>query len=499
MTEKLTCLVWFDSASYTSLHLGISHSLNNIKKMNFYGLVASNYDLNFLNNEKSFFKDLVYYPECYINKQSFDMNYLKLVEKEYDLNLWLLIYGERFFTKYRNTFHKFSKNEILSIVYHTIKFFIEYLEQIKPNILIMQTAGENVSNFLLYKIAKKLGIQTMMVNTVHMHDKFIISDNLIGREISNEYCKIIPTYENSDSLYDENFIKNQSLYETVKVQSDFIFDNSNNSQKIKHYLKRMNDDPEPIYQNYGKSKSKMLKAKYGIPTMVKKREKFLFANSINKIEDENFLYLPLHTEPEAKILATAPFFADQISLVENVARSIPIDQVLYVKEHPGQRSKFWRSIDDYQRITELQNVKLVHPDFKSHELLSKCNAVISIMGSTGFEALFNKKPVFLFSDEYYDVSSMVKKVEDIVQLPEIIKNHLSNFKFSNLELNALMDATNSCSIEIPYFSMMKDALVISSTQKNSGIEKSIGVYEKFYSKYEKDFNLIAESMISKMT
>lgn len=497
MTDKSNCLVWFDLGPYAYLHFGISRSLNNIKKMNFYGLVGSNYDLNFLNNEKSFFKELVYYPECYINKQSHDLNFLKKIEKEYDLNLWLLIYGERMFHKYRNSFHKFSKDEVLSIIFHSIQFFIEYLEKIKPEIIIMQTAGENVSNYLLYKIAKKLGIKIMMVNTVHIHDNFIISNNIVGREISDEYSKIISTYDNSDSIYDENFIKNKSLYETIKVQSNFIFDNSNYSQKFKHYLKRMNNDPEPIYQNYGKSKQKMLKAKYGIPTMIKKREKFLFANCITRIEDENFLYLPLHTEPEAKILAVAPFFTDQINVVENVARSIPIDQILYVKEHPGQRSKFWRSIDDYERILELQNVKLIHPDFNSQELISKSNAVISIMGSTGFEALFYKKPVLLFSDEYYDVLSMVKKVQDITQLPEIIKNHLKNFQFSHLELNALMEATNSCSIQVPYFSMMKDALVISSTQRNSGIEKSVDVFENFYSKYEKHFELIAKTIISK--
>lgn len=498
MTERPNCLVWFDMGPYAYLHYGISRSLNNIKKMNFYGFVGSNYDLNFLNNEKSFFKELVYYPECYLDKQSYDLSYLKKIEKEYDLNLWLLIYSERFFHKYRNNFYNFSKDQILSIIFHSIQFFLEYIEKFKPDFIVMQTAGENISNFLLYKIAEKLGIKTMMVNTVHIHDKFVISNNLIGREISDEYTKIISTYENSDSRYDESFIKNQSFYESIKVQSDFVFDNSNNSQKFKHYLKRMNDDPEPIYQNYGKSKSKMFKAKYEIPTLIKKREKFLFTNSINQIEDENFLYLPLHTEPEAKILATAPFFSDQISMVENVARSIPIDQILYVKEHPGQRSKFWRSIDDYKRINDLQNVKLVHPDIKSQELISKCNAVISIMGSTGFEALFYKKPVFLLSDEYYDVSSMVKRVHDIVQLPEIIKNHLKNFKFSNLELNALMDATNSCSINIPYFSMMKDAIVISSTQRNSGIEISVDIFEKFYSRYEKYFELIAKSMISKV-
>lgn len=497
MTEKSNCLIWFDLGPYPYLHFGIAHSLNNIQKMNFFGLVGSSSDLDFFKNKASFFKELIYYPECYIDKNSYDLNYLKKIEAEYDLNLWVLIYGERFFHKYRNMFHNFSRDEIMSIVFNTIKFFIEYLQRIKPDILIMQTAGENISNFLLYKIAKKLGIQIMMINTVHIHDNFIISDNLIGREISDAYLKIFPTYDNSDSTYDENFIKNQSLFETVKVQSDFDFNNSNSSQKLKHYLKRVNEDPEPIYQNFGKSKSKMFKTKYEIPKIVKKRENFLFANCINQIEDEYFLYLPLHTEPEAKILATAPFFSDQINMVENVARSIPANQILYVKEHPGQRSKFWRSIDDYERIIKLQNVKMIHPDFNSQTLISKSTAIISIMGSTGFEALFYKKPVFLFSDEYYDVLSMVQKIHDITKLPEIIKKHLKNFKFSHLELNALMDATNSCSIQIPYFSMMKDAITVSSTQKNSGTEKTVDIFEKFYCKYEKYFELVAKSILSK--
>ena len=498
MSNESNCLVWFDLGPYAYLHLGIARSINDIKKINFYGFVSSKYEYDFLNHQNLVFKDLIYYPDCYIGKQNYDLLYLKNIEKEYDIDLWLLVYSERFFSKYRNNFHKFSKDEILSIVFHTIKFYIEHLKKIKPDFLIMQTAGENISNFLLYKIAKKMGIKIFMANPIHIHDTFVLSDNLISREITDEYQKIFPTYKNSDPIYDKNFIKNQSLIETVKVQSDFIFDNSTNTQKFRHYLSRMKNDPEPIYQNYGKSKSKMLKTKYEVPTIYKKREEFLFSHSINRIEDENFLYLPLQTEPESKVLATAHFFNDQINLVENVARSIPIEQILYVKEHPVQKSKFWRPIEDYKRILELQNVKLIHPDFNSQELISKCTAVIAIMGSAGFEALFYKKPVILFSDEYYDVLSMVKKVENITQLPKIIQNHLETFKFNNLELNALMEATNSCSISIPYFSMMKDALIISSTQKNSETNKSVKIFEKFYSTYEKYFQLIAKTIDSKI-
>ena len=492
-------LLWLDGGPYSYLNLGIATSLSKFKNFNFYGVVATNQDISFFTAQKFIqFNDLVYYPDCYIKKSSYDLEYLKEVEKKFELNLWLDVYSERFFHKHRTHFHKFSKDEILIIVEGTIKFFTELIERVNPEMIIMQTAGENISNLLLYQLAKKIGIKIIMINAIHIHNKVVLSNNLISREISDEYSKILPNFHNIEPLHDEDFIKHQSLSETIKVQSDFIFDASNYSQKIKHYFQRMNNDPEPIYQNLGKTKSKMIKAKYQFPAMLKKREEFLFSHCIDQIEDENFIYFPLHTEPESKILSTAPFFGNQINVIENVARSIPMGQILYVKEHPGQKSKIWRPIEDYEKILELPNVKLVHPNFNSQKLISNSNAVISITGSTGFEALFYRKPVILFSDEYYDVVSMVKKIQDIKQLPTIIKNHLANFKFNILELNALMEATNSCSISIPYFSMMKDALTVSSTQRNSGTTKSIKLFEKFYSANEKHFELVAKSIDEKI-
>lgn len=498
--ENKRVLVWFDNGPYAYINFGICTALKKFEALNFSGIIATQQDLSFFQNQKiNSFENILYYPECYLKKNSYDLKLLKEYEQKYTLDIWLDIYSERFFHKHRTHFHKFTKDEILSIVFHSIQFFISSLETIKPDLIIMQTAGENIANFLLYQIAKKIGIKVLMINAIHIHNKVVLSDNLISREISDEFTKILPTFTNSESLYNSKFIQNQSLAETIKIQSSFSFDNSNFSQKMKHYFKRLSNDPEPIYQNVGKTKSKMLKTKYDSHFETKKREQFLHEHSIKQIEDKNFIYFPLHTEPEAKILSTSPFYSNQIGVIENIARSIQIDQILYVKEHPGQKSKLWRSIEDYKKIIELPNVKLVHPTFNSQELISKSVAVISITGSTGFEALFYKKPVILFSDEYYDVLSMVKKVENITQLPNIIKNHLKNFKFNNIELNALMTAINTQSISLPYFSIMKDGLILSSIQRNSeNPQKCIEQFQKFYSTYENYFELIAKTICSKI-
>ncbi|EPA05332.1 hypothetical protein BG20_I0120 [Candidatus Nitrosarchaeum limnium BG20] len=188
-----------------------------------------------------------------------------------------------------------------------------------------------------------------------------------------------------------------------------------------------------------------------------------------------------------------------MAVVENIARSIPIDFILYVKEHPGQGLKQWRSTEFYKKIHELPNVKLIHPSINSQDLISKCSCVVSITGSTGFEALFYKKPVILFADEYYDCLSMVSKVKNLTDLPNLISKNLTSFEFNNKEFNALMNSTLSQSIPLPYFQIMKDALTVSLLQRH---EKNSILTEKefnnFYKKYKNNFELLGKEFKKKL-
>jgi len=493
VNEPSNILVWLDQGPYAYINLGITSALSKLDKFNFYGIVATHQDISFFNNQKNtIFNEIIYYPDCYINKSSYDVNYLKKSEEKFDLNLWLDVYGERFFHEHRTHFHKFSQSEILIIVENTIKFFSELIERVNPKLIIMQTAGENIANTLLFKIAKKLNIKILMVNPIHIHNRVVVSNNLTSQEISRDFQQIIENFNEELQNYGPDFIKNKSLVETIKVQHEFNFNNSNTSEKISHYLNRIQNDPEPIYQNTGKTKSKMLKSKISTNFETKKRKAFLDKNSILEISDEKFLYFPLQTEPEAKILSISPFFSNQLAVIENIARSIPVDFILYVKEHPGQGLKLWRSIEFYKKLLALPNVKLIHPSVNSQDLISKSSCVVSITGSTGFEALFFKKPVILFADEYYDCLSMVTKVNNITNLPTLISKNLTSFQFNNKEFNALMNSTNSQSLILPYFQIMKDALAISLIQrKNENYVITEKHFIAFIKRYEENFELLA--------
>ena len=81
-------LVWLDQGPYSYINLAVAESLSKLDTFNFFGIVATRQDIKFFNEQKIIqFHEIIYYPDCYINKSSIDVEYLKKSEKEFDLNL----------------------------------------------------------------------------------------------------------------------------------------------------------------------------------------------------------------------------------------------------------------------------------------------------------------------------------------------------------------------------------------------------------------------------
>jgi hypothetical protein len=492
MTKKI--LVWLDGP-YGYLHYGISRYLSNLDDFEYYGMVSYQKDMEFFKQQtKLQFKELHYYPENYIkNSSKPDLEYLAKIENELGLNFWLIASSERTFLQERDFFHSFTSDEILSIIQSLTKFFYDFLNRVKPDFILMQKTGENLSNFLLYNIAKSLKIKTLMLVETRLADSFVISDDLLISNLKNDFQKIKNSPLSKINEYGPEFIEKRALSQTVKSFESAEFGKSTINQKISRYSKRFNTEPEPIYLNWGKTKSKMLKWRLQTPSELRIRENFLNKYSLNYIPNEKFVYFPLPVQPESQSYAWAPFHVNTFSIIENIAKSIPISHLLFVKEHPGQKSKLWRPTEFYEKILALPNVRLINPNVNNFTMIAKSDLVLLINSSSGLESLFFKKPVIVFSDVFYDVTSMVTKVEKIEELPKLIKNSLSSFNFSSSELSFLIESIESNQIIIPYWNMMKEFVILDSLQSHGKTKKTIDEFEKLYKKYDESFFTMASA------
>lgn len=154
----------------------------------------------------------------------------------------------------------------------------------------------------------------------------------------------------------------------------------------------------------------------------KLRKNFLDKHSKHSIDSEkNFIYFPLHQDEEESTLIGAPFFTDQIQLIKNIIKSLPIGYKLFVKESPSNAARDWRKTSDYKKLLSLPNLVLLHPSVNPNEILKKCSLVISIVGTTALESAYYMKPSIIFGDTPFSNLNSVTKLNQISELPSLIR------------------------------------------------------------------------------
>lgn len=138
-----------------------------------------------------------------------------------------------------------------------------------------------------------------------------------------------------------------------------------------------------------------------------------------------FVYFPLHVQPEFTTDVRAPLLTNQIAVIENISKSVPAGYQVLVKEHPGMKGE--RNINYYKQLTKLHNVRLLSPSIDSHDLIRAADAVLTITGSSAWEAILYEKPVIAFGPLYYDFYPLIYQCETFTKLPGILSQALTRF------------------------------------------------------------------------
>ncbi len=140
-------------------------------------------------------------------------------------------------------------------------------------------------------------------------------------------------------------------------------------------------------------------------------------------EGKRFILFPLQVEQEASLLVQARFFTDQISVIENIAKCIPLGCLLYVKEHFAAFGR--RNNEFYKRIAQFSNVRLIHPEENTINLIRKAELIVTISSTLGWEALLLNKPVIVLGNVFYNSSGSVTRVNNYEELESCIYKALS--------------------------------------------------------------------------
>lgn len=116
---------------------------------------------------------------------------------------------------------------------------------------------------------------------------------------------------------------------------------------------------------------------------------------------EDYIYFPLHLQPEMTTDVLGGKYADQLLALEHLREIMPDKVAIYIKENPKQTGLF-RSETFFERLSKLRNAKFLDKSTPSFELIKNSKAVATITGTAGWEAIRMKKPAIVFGNVYWN-------------------------------------------------------------------------------------------------
>jgi len=401
-------------------------------------------------NILKFKKKWFYHDHIKKLKQIIDIGYLRKFEDKYKINLWTLAFNERIFYQF-NEFYKFSDSEILSILEQECKFFEKILDEVKPDYVILPNPSFH-HYYLFYLMCKKKNVKTLVLQGTRLGNKCIIVDNIesIGYEnfhaVKKRSLLELQDYKNQFSIYNQSrqFRERFLSSKTKLLKAGIEFLTSNNSNVKTHYT------------YYGRTKGKVL-SNYILSSLRKKyRKQFIDKNLLKTYNFKKpFIFFTLHMEQEHSLLNVAPFYTNQIEVIKNIVKSLPIGYDLVIKEHPSMVSREWRKISDYNLLMSLPNVKVIHPNESPENFLKKCSLIITISGTSAFEGIFYLKPSIIFSDTPFSSLPSVHRIKSFEDLPSMIRKLLPS-KISTEELNNYIEFVDKNAFDFDHHSFVQD-------------------------------------------
>ncbi len=419
LTKKI--ILWLN-ASIT--HFGMAYYLQKNYDCDLYAIIdiSNRPKPFFLNQQLVKFKKIWFLHDELDLKKNGNIDDLKNFEKKYEINLWNLILNDRIFNQY-NEIYRFEEQKMLSIVSQECNLFEKILNEVNPDIFITEETALR-HHHLFYLLCRSRKINTLLLNHANFQSFCYISQERHRFDNLDSFENETPKQRSFDDL--RNLLKTKPLADHLlkfnetqrsfndKIHAAFEFFLSPNTNLKNHYY------------YLGRTKFRVLK--YEIHSIVKQtiQNNFMNNNLQKDYDNEKFIFLPLHQEPERSLLIAAPYYTNQIETIRNIAKSIPIDYKLYVKEHPTQGpARGGRDSSFYKKILSIPNVRLLHPIVNSEKLIRDCSLVISVGGTASFEAVFYEKPSIIFADLGYGILPSVTKINSLDNLTNIISTALT--------------------------------------------------------------------------
>ena len=162
-----------------------------------------------------------------------------------------------------------------------------------------------------------------------------------------------------------------------------------------------------------------------------KQNYFLCHPKHGKILNKNqkYVFFPLQVQPEYSSNVLGPLWLDSINLIETLAKNIPSDWIVYVKEHPATLSDRLRSKNFFKKIKSIPNVEFAPTNLDAYKIIENAEIVLTTgYNSIAFDTIILKKPLLEFTVNYWSKIGLSSNCSDFDKLSVSILDEVNRYK-----------------------------------------------------------------------
>ena len=346
-----------------------------------------------------------------------------------------------------------DQEKILRVVSGYIKLFKKNLSEFETDVVLFLVGTHSMFTPILDQICKNMNIAHLAPADVRMQNYFLLTptSKITFPQLRNTYKKILAGELNIDPDSGKQCYQEMRNFLDDKKMSRYYF-----YSPSKEMQKRIRMAKQPLVfssfktlcisilqwhtmrkleksKNQGKVPFKLnnLRSRIYYSQLGNYQSKQLYGNYIfgNYDAKQRYLYFPLVSQPESVTQVRENMWINQLSIIETLAKSVPHNWKVYVKEHPYNPGYRVRPPSFYKEIQSYPNVELLPMDIDSHEIMRNSQMVVVVSGTSGWEAvLLHDKPVIHFAREYYEIAGLSKTCDNLISLSSLINSEYKRIK-----------------------------------------------------------------------
>ncbi len=327
-------------------------------------------------------------------------------------------------------FQEWEKSDLSDrrrMLFRETSFWSDYLERNEVGAVVFSAVPHQVYDFIIYSLCKSRGIKTLIFDSANpiIRDVVGISETIEGIGDLDLGLKIRARFPKSELITEPQNV----VGDFWSARANMLTDLDPKALSIQRMAirsltvgcsrfsgsKLLRRNNETTSGQHSANLVKRFRRRFAL---IRTRYELSRVQNIFNLP-ENFVFFPLHVQPELAVSPLGGHFEEQLEAIRLVARYLPSGWRIIIKEHPDQSVYWHRPSGFYKNLTQVSQVDFVGPDFSVDKLLKNCRAVITISSSIGRQAMITGRPVGLLGSTWWSAAPGIFKVSTGKEMQEM--------------------------------------------------------------------------------